>query len=129
MQQLLHRSLVSFGRTRLDLLAACSEPCTSHQMRHQSDVFLVCHLWSPPSVGPSPSNHCNRSARISRAPGFKPSAPQLHPGDDADGPSLSPKSPETFSAGWRFFKYTIRPSTLLERAVAEMRPSRCDALI
>jgi len=44
MQQLFDRSLVTFGHARFEFVAACSETRPSHQVGHQSDVILVCHL-------------------------------------------------------------------------------------
>src|SRR6266567_2919610 len=50
MQQILDRRLVALGGARLDFIAACAKGCPPHQMRHQSDVFLVCHPGSPSSL-------------------------------------------------------------------------------
>ena len=44
MQQLLDRGLVALGYARFEFVAACPEAGTSHQVSHQSDVVLVCHL-------------------------------------------------------------------------------------
>jgi hypothetical protein len=44
MQQLLYGRLVPLCHPRFEFVATRSEPRASHQVRHQSDVILVCHL-------------------------------------------------------------------------------------
>jgi hypothetical protein len=43
-QQLLYGRLVPLGDTLLKLVAARPKARTPHQVRHQSDIILVCHL-------------------------------------------------------------------------------------
>src|SRR5215472_6799372 len=51
MQQLLDGFFITFGDTRFEFVPSCSEPRPTHQVSHQSYVFLVCHLRGPPSFG------------------------------------------------------------------------------
>src|SRR5205823_14257303 len=43
-QQLLDRSLVPLGDPRFEFVAGGSEARPTHQVSHQTDVFLVCHF-------------------------------------------------------------------------------------
>src|SRR5215813_318900 len=43
MQQLLHGCFIAPGHTRFEFVAARSKACASHQVSHETDVFLVSH--------------------------------------------------------------------------------------
>src|SRR5262245_54853026 len=73
-EQLLDGRLVPFGHARLELVAACAEAGTSHQVSHQRNVLLVCHTPAPLVVT---RPHCCRSTCSPFPSGLRAAGPGL----------------------------------------------------
>src|ERR1700726_616698 len=121
MQQLLDRGLIPLGHPCFEFVTGSSEARPTHQVSHQTDVFLICHSLALLPLGDRLYCVSLQAGATGRTCGGWLAS--RHPKQ-----AISLPEAVTTSSVSQFTRYAIRPSMLWERAVAKVRPGRLNKI-